>query len=131
MKEKSVEKQNLDILFWLDHNIHKSSCGLCYWTPDSLIDRSYQNPSMKRSGAKKQRPHELLWMLSLGKKTISNSKYLCIWSFCSQRNQSNQTIYDRSIHYVWGWKRYFSMMMFRIPLLQTMEKEQFALSSAS
>ena len=45
--------------------------------------------------------------------------------FVYKRNQSNQTIYDRSIHYVWGWKRYFSMMMFRIPLLQTMEKRTF------
>ena len=27
----------LDILFSSNHNIHKSSCGLCFWTSDPLI----------------------------------------------------------------------------------------------
>ena len=31
----------LDILFSSNHNIHKSSCGLCFWTSDPLIDRFY------------------------------------------------------------------------------------------
>ena len=29
----------LDILFPSNHNIHKSSCGLCFWASDTLIDR--------------------------------------------------------------------------------------------
>ena len=27
------------ILFSSNHNIHKSSCGLCFWAPDPLIDK--------------------------------------------------------------------------------------------
>ena len=26
-------------IFSSNHNIHKSSCGLCFWAPDPLIDR--------------------------------------------------------------------------------------------
>ena len=40
--------------FSSNHNIHKSSCGLCFWSPD---------PSIKASGDQKQRPNELLRML--------------------------------------------------------------------
>ena len=29
----------LDILFSSNHNIHKSSCGLCFWASDPLIHR--------------------------------------------------------------------------------------------
>ena len=29
----------LDILFSSNHNIHKGSCGLCFWTTDQVIDR--------------------------------------------------------------------------------------------
>ena len=29
----------LNILFSSNHNIHKSSCGLCFWASDPLIDR--------------------------------------------------------------------------------------------
>ena len=29
----------LDILFSSNHNIHKSSCGLCFWASDPLIKR--------------------------------------------------------------------------------------------
>ena len=29
----------LDTLFSSNHNIHKSSCGLCFWASDPLIDR--------------------------------------------------------------------------------------------
>ena len=32
---------SLDILFSSNHNIHKSSCGLCFWASDPLIDRFY------------------------------------------------------------------------------------------
>ena len=31
----------LDILFPSNHNIHKSSYGLCFWASDPLIDRFY------------------------------------------------------------------------------------------
>ena len=31
----------LEILFLSNHNIHKSSCGLCFWASDPLIDRFY------------------------------------------------------------------------------------------
>ena len=31
----------LDILFSSNHNIHKSLCGLCFKTPEPLIDRFY------------------------------------------------------------------------------------------
>ena len=34
---------NLVILFLSNHNVHKSSCGLCFWAPDSLIDRFQVN----------------------------------------------------------------------------------------
>ena len=43
--------------------IHKSSWGLYFWDSDPLIDRFYQNLSIKGSESQKQRPHELLWML--------------------------------------------------------------------
>ena len=29
----------LDIFFSSNHNIHKSSCGLCFWASDPLIER--------------------------------------------------------------------------------------------
>ena len=31
----------LDILFSSNHNIHKSSCGLYFWSSDPLINRFY------------------------------------------------------------------------------------------
>ena len=31
----------IDILFSSNHNIHKSSCGHCFWALDPLIDRFY------------------------------------------------------------------------------------------
>ena len=31
----------LDILFLSNHNIHKSSCGLCFYASDPLIERDY------------------------------------------------------------------------------------------
>ena len=37
----------VDILFPPNHNIHKSSCGLCYWASDLLIERFYKNLSIK------------------------------------------------------------------------------------
>ena len=50
----------LDILFSSNHNIHKSSHGLCFWASDPLIDIFYYNLSMKGSEAQKQWPDELL-----------------------------------------------------------------------
>ena len=51
---------SLDILFLSNHNIHKSSHGLCFWASDPLIDKFYKNLSIKGSEAQKQRLHELL-----------------------------------------------------------------------
>ena len=57
-----VEVRRLDILFSSNHNIHKSSCGVCFWAsdPDPLIDRFYYNLWIKGSKAQKQKPHEFL-----------------------------------------------------------------------
>ena len=63
----------LDILFLSNHNIHKSSCGLCFWASDPLIDRFYYNLPMKGSEPQKQWPDELLWMLWFDEKSISNN----------------------------------------------------------
>ena len=41
VRELSLYLFNLDILFPLNHNIHRSSCGLCFWASDPLIDRFY------------------------------------------------------------------------------------------
>ena len=65
----------LDILFSSNHNIHKSSCGLCFWASDTLIDIFYLNLSIKGSEAQKQRPNELLWMLWFDEKSISSVQY--------------------------------------------------------
>ena len=62
----------IDIFFLSNHNIHKCSCVLCFWASDPLIDRFYQNLSIKGSEAQKQRPHEFLWMLWFDEKSISN-----------------------------------------------------------
>ena len=48
----------LDILFLSNHNIHTSSCGLCFWASDLFIDRFYQKLWIK--GPRAQRPFELL-----------------------------------------------------------------------
>ena len=37
----STEVSGLDTLFSSNHNIHKSSCGLCFWASDLFIDRFY------------------------------------------------------------------------------------------
>ena len=44
----------LDIIFSSNHNIHKSSCGLCFWASDPLIDRFYLDLSIIGSEAQKQ-----------------------------------------------------------------------------
>ena len=64
----------LDILFPSNHIIHKSSCGLCLWASDPIIDKFYYNPSIKGSEAQKQRPNKLLWMLWFDGKSISSLK---------------------------------------------------------
>ena len=45
----------IDILFSSNHNIHKSLSGHCFWATDPLIDRFYENLSIKGSEAQKQR----------------------------------------------------------------------------
>ena len=57
---RCIATSTLDILFLLNHNIHKSSHGLCFWASDPLIDKFYKNLSIKGSEAQKQRPYELL-----------------------------------------------------------------------
>ena len=56
----SMGCSTLDILFSSNHNIHKSSCDLCFWASDPLIDRFYKNLSIKGSEVQKQKPHEFL-----------------------------------------------------------------------
>ena len=72
----------LDILFSSNHNINKSSHGLCFWASDPLIDEYYKNLSTKWSEAQKQRPDELLWMLWFDEKSMYSihrliSSYSC------------------------------------------------------
>ena len=38
-KKIYFKSEALDILFSSNHNIHKSSCGLCVWASDPLIER--------------------------------------------------------------------------------------------
>ena len=40
-KKIYFKSEALDILFSSNHNIHKSSCGLCVWASDPLIERFY------------------------------------------------------------------------------------------
>ena len=58
--EEDGDEGMLDILFPSNHNIHKGSCGPCFWASDQLIDRFYLNLSIKGYEANK-RPHEPLW----------------------------------------------------------------------
>ena len=39
MTMHNAHAHTLDILFLSNHNIHKSSCGRCYWASDHLIER--------------------------------------------------------------------------------------------
>ena len=45
---------SIDIFILSNQNIHKSSCGLCIWASDPLIDRFYKNLSIKVSEAQKK-----------------------------------------------------------------------------
>ena len=63
-----LKSSELDILFSSNHNIHKSSCGLCFWASDTLINWFYKKLLLKGSEAQKQSPHDLLWMLWFDKK---------------------------------------------------------------
>ena len=38
-KQPASNTYIIDILFASNHNIHKSSCGLCFWASDPLIER--------------------------------------------------------------------------------------------
>ena len=68
----SIYNAAFDILFPSNCNIHKRSCGLCFWASDPLIDRFYYNLSMKESEAQKQWPDKL-WMLWFDEKSIFNA----------------------------------------------------------
>ena len=37
----TTDADKLGILFLSNHNIHKSSYGLCFWASDTLIERLY------------------------------------------------------------------------------------------
>ena len=50
---QSIMTVSLDILFSSNHNIHKSSCGLCFLAPDPLINRFYPTLLIKGSLAQK------------------------------------------------------------------------------
>ena len=65
------EVGRLDILFLSILNIHKSSCGLCFWA--SLFKWIDFTKIFRLKGLKpqQQRPHELLWMLWFDEKSIS------------------------------------------------------------
>ena len=41
--QASTKVCTVDILFSSNHNIHKSSHGLCFWASDPLIDKFYKN----------------------------------------------------------------------------------------
>ena len=69
--EEEWDEETVDILFSSNHNIHKSSYGLCFWASDPLIDKYYSNLSIKGSEAQEQRPEKLLWMLWFDEKSIS------------------------------------------------------------
>ena len=58
----------LDILFSSNHNSHNSSSILHFWASDPLIDTFYKYLSIKGSEARKQRPHDFLWMFDLTKR---------------------------------------------------------------
>ena len=94
----------LVILFLSNHNIHKSLCGLCFWASDPLIDRFYQNLSIKGSEAQEQKTYELLWMLWFDEKSMSNHTHTdCIVSFSISQHLTN-TISDAA---VLAWKLSF------------------------
>ena len=68
-------RNTLDVLFSSNRNIHKSSCGLCFWASDPLIHRFYENLSIKGSEAQKQKSYELLWSLWFDGKSIFSGVY--------------------------------------------------------
>ena len=51
------------VYFSSNHNIHKSSYGACLRASDALMDRFWENLSIKGSEAQKQRKLKLLLML--------------------------------------------------------------------
>ena len=79
LESEKVQNWKVDIFFPSNHNIHKSSCGLCFWASDPLINRFYKNLSIKGSETQKQRPSELLWMLRFDKKNISTDQMKVAW----------------------------------------------------
>ena len=58
----SIHYPDIVPIFSSNHNVHKSSSGLCFWAPDPLIDSFYKNLWIKGSGAKKQRLHTRTFM---------------------------------------------------------------------
>ena len=60
VEDRANRYMYLRYTFLSNHTIHKSSCGLCFWASDPLIDRFNKNLSIKGSEAQKQWPDELL-----------------------------------------------------------------------
>ena len=73
----------LNILFSSNHNIHKSSSGLCFWASDPLVERFLWNLSINGSEAQKQRPCEFLWTLRFDEKIASFLTYVVQCTLCT------------------------------------------------
>ena len=56
-KSNQLEEAALDILFSSNHNIHKSSCSLCFWASDPLIDRFYKKNNQLKCLKPKYKGH--------------------------------------------------------------------------
>ena len=49
----------LRYIFSSNHIVPQSSCVLCFWVQDPLINSFFQKVPIKGSGTQKQRPHKL------------------------------------------------------------------------
>ena len=55
-------------IFLSNQIIHKVLFNLCFWAPDTLINKIYQNLSNNRSGAQRQWLNKILWAIWFDKK---------------------------------------------------------------
>ena len=98
----TTHTHNLDILLSSNHNFPKSLHGISFWASDPLINRFLKNLSIKVSEAHKQRPCELLWMLWVDEKSISNLHTKKEWTFHSQL-QHQLTLRQIWLFWVFKW----------------------------
>ena len=61
----------LDILFLSNYNINKSSCGLCFWALDPLIDKILVKSIIKRGWGPKTMPTGTFINVVIWRKSIS------------------------------------------------------------